>query len=208
MKKLIALLFLFCFATSFAQVKDSIAQAAPIPRDTVPMMEVTSGTVVQEINEDNLQLNKPTPISPIKAGLYSALLPGLGQLYNRKYWKIPIVWGAIGTGIGVVIWNNNQYQRYRKAFVASLNGQRHEFSDIPGITTEVLGRTQDQAKRQRDYAIAITAAVYVLNIVDAVIDAHLAPMRNDPDLAIAPTVVQDDLQIGTAKPGLALVFNF
>lgn len=75
------------------------------------------------------------------------------------------------------MWNDKQYRRYREAFIAELNGQKHEFSGIAGVTKDVLGRTQDRAKRQRDYAIAITAGVYLLSIIDAVVDAHLAPIK-------------------------------
>jgi hypothetical protein len=53
-----------------------------------------------------------------RAGLYSAVLPGLGQFYNKKYWKIPIVWGAVGAGVGIAIWNDNQYKKYREYYIA------------------------------------------------------------------------------------------
>ena len=166
----------------------------------------TEKQVVEDIETANV---KVTPkYNPTKAGLYSAVLPGLGQYYNKKYWKIPIVWGAVGTGVGVIVYNDKQYKRYRTAYIAELNGQPHEFSDIPGVDKTVLGNTQDRAKRQRDYAIAITGLVYVLNIVDAVVDAHLYEQKHDPDLAIKPTVVNDNLGMGYAKAGLSLTYRF
>src|SRR5690606_32905037 len=165
-------------------------------------MEIVSG-----IEMANASMT-PMKYSPTKAGLYSAVLPGLGQYYNRKYWKIPIVWGAIGTGVGITMWNQKQYTRYRNAFVAELNDQQHEFSDIPGVTKEVLGRTQDRVKRQRDYAIAITSLLYVLNIVDAVVDAHLYEGRKDPDLAVKPTVIFDEFGKNASNAGLSLSYNF
>ena len=174
MKKLTVLFVLLFSMKIFAQVspKDTI-RVENYPTDSIsavtPKSEIEVYTEIQESNA------APTvaKFNPTKAGLYSAVLPGLGQYYNKKYWKIPIVWGGIGTGIGITLWNQKQYNRYRDAFIAQLNGQTHEFSDIPGITAEALGRTQDRAKRQRDYAIAITGLVYILNIVDAVVDAHL-----------------------------------
>ncbi len=166
----------------------------------------TEKQVVEDIEKANV---KVTPkYNPTKAGLYSAVLPGLGQYYNKKYWKIPIVWGAVGTGVGVIVYNDKQYKRYRTAYIAELNGQPHEFSDIPGVDKTVLGNTQDRAKRQRDYAIAITGLVYILNIVDAVVDAHLYEQKHDPDLAIKPTVVNDNLGMGYAKAGLSLTYRF
>ena len=192
--RLASILFFLCsFLFTEAQVKslDSVKSEKDI---------------VQEIEK----VNKKTTLqyNPSKAGLYSAVLPGLGQYYNKKYWKIPIVWGAVGTGIGVISYNNKQYKRYKTAFEAELNGQPHEFSDIPGINKVVLGNTQDQAKRYRDYAIAITGVVYLLNILDAVVDAHLYEQRKDPELVFSPAVVNDQIGLGYAKAGFTLQYRF
>lgn len=169
--------------------------------------ELFNNDVLAEIEE----INKKTSfkkLNPTRAGLYSAVLPGLGQYYNRKYWKIPIVWAAVGTGVGVTLWYDKQYKRYRKAYVAELNGLPHEFSDKDYITAEVLGNTQDQVKRQRDYAIAITGLVYILNIIDAVVDAHLYEGCNDPDLALKPTVIYNEYGQSVVMPGLSLNLKF
>ena len=168
----------------------------------------TEKDIVAEI--EKLNKNKPLTLDPRKAGWKSAILPGLGQYYNRKYWKIPIVWGAIGTGIGFIIWNNNQYVRYKNAFNAQLNGLSHEFSDITGVDLlTALGNAQDRRRRQRDYAIAITLGVYILNIVDAIVDAHLYEGRRDPDLAISPMIMNDFASPDyTVKAGLSLNYRF
>lgn len=178
------------------------------PKDSISAVTPKSEMqIFSDIDSANAPI-KITKYNPTKAGLYSAVLPGLGQYYNKKYWKIPIVWGAIGTGVGIILWNDKQYKRYRTAFVAELNGLPHEFSDINGITAEALGRTQDRAKRQRDYAIAVTGLVYVLNIVDAVVDAHLYEGKHDPDLALKPTVIYDEFAKQNTKAGLSLSFRF
>ena len=182
-------------------------------QDSLNAIKIVSDTIKsqEDIIEDIETINaKPTIIkyNPTKAGLYSAVLPGLGQYYNKKYWKIPIVWGAVGTGVGIALWNDKQYKRYRNAFVAELNGVPHEFSEINGITADALGRTQDRAKRQRDYAIAITGLIYVLNIMDAVVDAHLYEGRRDPDLALQPAVIYDEFGSQNTKAGLSLSFRF
>ena len=209
MKKLTVLFVLLFSMKIFAQVspKDTI-RVENYPTDSIsavtPKSEIEVYTEIQESNA------APTvaKFNPTKAGLYSAVLPGLGQYYNKKYWKISIVWGGIGTGVGITLWNDKQYKRYRNAYVAQLNGLPHEFSDIPGITKEALGRTQDRAKRQRDYAIAVTGLVYILNIVDAVVDAHLYEGRKDPDLALQPTVIYDEFGKQNSKAGLSLSYNF
>ncbi|WP_332031137.1 DUF5683 domain-containing protein [Kaistella sp.] len=209
MKKLTVLFVLLFSMKIFAQLspKDTI-RVENYPTDSISAVTPKSEIeVYTEIQESNAALSV-AKFNPTKAGLYSAVLPGLGQYYNKKYWKIPIVWGGIGTGVGVVLWNQKQYNRYREAFIAQLNGQTHEFSDIPGITAEALGRTQDRAKRQRDYAIAVTGLVYILNIVDAVVDAHLYEGRKDPDLALQPTVIYDEFGQQNSKAGLSLSYNF
>lgn len=168
----------------------------------------TEKDIVAEI--EKLNKNKLSALDPRKAGWKSAILPGWGQYYNRKYWKIPIVWGAIGTGVGFIIWNNNQYVRYKNAFNAQLNGLPHEFSDITGVDLlTALGNAQDRRRRQRDYAIAITLGVYILNIVDAIVDAHLYEGRRDPDLAISPMIMNDFASPDyTVKAGLSLNYRF
>ena len=171
------------------------------PFDTIK----TDKQVVEEIEKANVSTIQK--YNPTKAGLYSAVFPGLGQYYNKKYWKIPIVWGAVGTGVGIIVYNDKQYRRYRTAFLAELNGQPHEFDDLPYVDAKVLGNTQDRAKRQRDYAIAITGVLYILNIVDAVVDAHLYDQKKDPDLAIKPTIIYDDLGVANGKAGLSLSFR-
>ena len=209
MNKLTVLFVLLFSLKIFAQIspKDTI-RVENYPTDSIsavtPKSEIEVYTDIQESNATDSTMR----YNPTKAGLYSAVLPGLGQYYNKKYWKIPIVWGGIGTGIGITLWNQKQYNRYREAFIAQLNGQTHEFSDIPGITAEALGRTQDRAKRQRDYAIAVTGLVYILNIVDAVVDAHLYEGRKDPDLALQPTVIYDEFGKQNSKAGFSLSYNF
>lgn len=178
-----------------------------IIEDTIAVKSKEEAQVLKDIEKVNTPLEKPK-YSPTRAGLYSAVLPGLGQYYNRKYWKIPLVWGAVGTGVGIAVWNQKQYTRYRNAFVSELNGQTHEFSDINGITKEVLGRAQDRAKRQRDYAIAIAGLIYVLGIVDAVVDAHLYDQRTDPDLAIKPIIIDNQWNVSPPKAGISISYNF
>lgn len=209
MNKLIIILFCLLTTTVYSQIIDKELSKVSVQKDTITKDKTTKteAQVIQDITKENAPMAKPQ-YSPTKAGLYSAVLPGLGQYYNKKYWKIPIVWGGIGTGVGISMWNQKNYNRYRDAFIAELNGQNHEFSDIPGVTKEVLGRTQDKFKRQRDYSIAITGLVYVLNIIDAVVDAHLYDQRNDPDLAIRPTVMYDQYSNQAAKAGLSFNFNF
>lgn len=210
MQKVFLLIFLVIFSFGFSQTNpNDTIRTDYKPNDSIPALSTSKSDVqvYSDIQAANSKALKPK-FNPTKAGLYSAVLPGLGQFYNKKYWKIPIVFGAIGTGLGITFYNDKQYKRYRNAFVAELNGQPHEFSNIPGIDKNVLGNAQDSAKRQRDYAIAITGLVYILNIVDAVVDANLYEGRHDPDLAVSPTIINDGFGLKNGKAGLALNFKF
>lgn len=193
----------------FSQVNpNDTIRVENLSKDSIPAAKpLSESQILGDIDNKNAPA-KIQKFSPAKAGLYSAVLPGLGQFYNKKYWKIPIVWGAVGTGIGIALWNDKQYKRYRNAFVSELNGLPHEFSGIRGIDKTVLGNAQDRSKRQRDYAIGITGLIYILNIVDAVVDAHLYEGRKDPDLALTPSIINDQLSNFETKAGLTLSFRF
>lgn len=215
MKKIFFTFFLCLFAVAYSQI---------IPNDTIkvdslknekasvekPKKQLKSeAKIVEDLESANGPTRKTIKLNPTKAGLYSAVLPGLGQYYNKKYWKIPIVWGAVGTGVGIAIWNDNQYKKYRQYYLDKLNGRPNEFlADKPFLDKTALGNSQDRAKRQRDYAIAITGLIYILNIVDAVVDSHLYESRHDPDLSFTPAVIQDQYGINPPKTGLSLSYRF
>ncbi|PQA94210.1 hypothetical protein SAMN05421796_109134 [Chryseobacterium piscicola] len=213
MKKIFLTFFVIVFSLSFAQIKpsDSI-RLDHYAKDSIPAAKQNNeANVVSEIENANAPAKKGglKKLNPTKAGLYSAVLPGLGQVYNKKYWKVPIVLGAVGTGVGIAIWNQNEYLKYREYYIAKLNGTPNEFVDSkPYLDKIALGNAQDRIKRQRDYAIAITGLIYILNIVDAVVDAHLYEGRKDPDLTFAPAVIYDNFRTQPPKTGLALNFRF
>ncbi|WP_265131491.1 DUF5683 domain-containing protein [Chryseobacterium oranimense] len=219
MNKLFFTFFLCIFAFTYSQVtpgdtiraeplpKDSAVAAKPVKSTAKPVK--TEAKIVEDLENANGPTRKTIKLNPTRAGLYSAVLPGLGQYYNKKYIKIPIVWGAVGAGIGYTIWSNNQYKKYREYYIAKLNGTPNEFVDShPWLDKKAFGNAQDRYKRQRDYAIAITGLIYILNIVDAVVDAHLYESRHDPDLSFNPTVIQDQYGFSTPKTGLSLSYRF
>ena len=129
-------------------------------------------------------------LSPSKAAFFSAILPGLGQAYNKKYWKIPIVYGAIGTGIYFHNENNKSYKKYRGAYKRRLAG----FTDdefwgtglTPNISNDGLVRAQKQLKRNKEMSILVTIGLYALNIIDANVDAHLMQYNIDDNLSLSP----------------------
>lgn len=212
MKKLFFTFFLCLFAFAYSQVhpNDTIRLQSH-PKDSIAVVKPTKleSKIVADLEKANGPTKKTLKLNPTKAGLYSAVFPGLGQFYNKKYWKIPIVWGAVGAGVGIAIWNDQQYKKYREYYVAKLNGTPNEFVDShPFLDKVAFGNAQDRSKRQRDYAIAITGLIYILNIVDAVVDAHLYESRHDPDLSFTPTVIQDQYGVSAPKTGLSLSYRF
>jgi len=213
MKKLLFTFFLCLSVIAFSQVNpNDTIRVEHHPKDSVSVEKnntKTTENVVSDLEGANGPTNKTLKLNPTKAGLYSAVLPGLGQFYNKKYWKVPIVWGAVGAGVGIAVWNDNQYKKYREYYIAKLNGTPNQFVDEhPWLDKVALGNAQDRAKRQRDYAIAITGLIYILNIVDAVVDAHLYESRHDPDLSFSPSVIQDQYGIAPPKTGISLSYKF
>jgi hypothetical protein len=137
--------------------------------------------------------------SPHKATIYSAILPGLGQAYNKKYWKIPLVYIGFGT-IGYFIgWNNNNYQINKKAYRDLTDGDpdtkyyetlpAFEYYDLDSPTSAAnfkdgLNKRQEYYRRNRDYLIIIMAGFYGLQIIDAGVDAHLFNFDMSDDLTL------------------------
>ena len=112
--------------------------------------------------------------SPTKAAIYSAVLPGLGQIYNRKYVKAGLVYGLLGVSTYFMIDNRKTLQNYKSDINAETDNDPNTIkSFFPLQSLETLKANRDVFKQNRDYAIIAMGLVYVLNIVDATVDAHL-----------------------------------
>src|SRR5690606_37051921 len=103
--------------------------------------------------------------------------------------KAPLVWGILGTGTGFIIYYNNQYKEYRGYYLDKLYGNPISEPGIAVLSKEQLATIQDDRKRSRDYAIALTALGYILNILDATVDAHLYGINKDPDMSFQPVMI-------------------
>ncbi len=152
------------------------------------------------------------PLSPSRASFLSAAVPGLGQFYNRKYWKVPLAWAAVGTGVFVYQFNQTEYLRYRTAFkLRSAGFSTDEFYDVnldgigPDVSDRALEEAQKKAQSQRDSSLLIAIGLYLLNFLDASVDAHLKPfnMNEDLNVSIQPILRQHPVQMG-AEIGLNL----
>lgn len=152
---------------------------------------------------DTTKTKEIDPLRPAKAAFYSAIVPGLGQVYNKRYWKVPLVYGAIGTSLYFYSDQNTKYKKVRDAYkrrLAGYNDDEYEFLDDQRLITAQRGY-----KKNREYSLLFAVGFYVLNIVDANIDAHLKQFNVSDDLTLAPDIIQQDMH---SKPTVGLTLNY
>lgn len=157
-----------------------------------------------KVKDSTAKKSTINPLAPSKAAFYSAILPGLGQAYNKKYWKIPIVYGAIGTGVYSYMWNNKKYHQYRDAYKNRLAGKPDDFSYLDN---DRLIQGQRFYQKNRDLSAIVTVGLYILNIVDANVDAHLMQFNVNDNLSVKPDLNQNELDY-KYNYGLTLTYNF
>ncbi len=170
---LIAVLILVTCTLSAQVVTDSVV--------------LTADEVVQPKVKDTVYRYFPAH-SPVKATWMSAALPGLGQYYNRKYWKIPVVYAGFGVLGYFIASNKHEYDRYRNAYAESYILGTNAFNSDNEL---VRNYTSDQLLSQREYyqsnlelTYILTVAWYMVQIVDAVVDAHLYNFDVSDDLSL------------------------
>jgi len=145
--------------------------------------------------------------SPQRAAIYSALLPGAGQIYNRKYWKAPIVWGAIGASFYFVQHNTREYERYKDAYVALVDGDPSTVDEFDGAySADAVLDVAETYRRWRDWSYIALGASYILNIMDASVDAHFARFDVGRDLSLQVLPYAPMTARGTV--GLSLTATF
>ena len=168
----------------------------------------------QETGVDSTQIQKTELVhSPRKATIYSAVLPGLGQIYNRKYWKVPFVYGGFATLGYFINFNNEVYTTYKQAYSDIIDNDplTNSFMELKvnpsqlrpdRITqfTETLRGAKDQWRRYRDMVVIGTVVFYAVNIIDASVDAHFFNFDISDDLTInwvpGPVMCLDNKLIG------------
>jgi hypothetical protein len=162
---------------------------------------VPNELVLEEVTTSNTI----DPLRPARAAFYSAVLPGLGQAYNKKYWKIPIVYAALGTGIYFYLDNDKELTRYRDVYKRRLAGFTDD--EFPNISNDALIRAQKTLRRNKEISLLVTIGIYALNIIDANVDAHLLQFNVDDNLAIKPHFQMNEIDAST-NLGLTLGFKF
>lgn len=147
------------------------------------------------------------PLRPAKAAFYSAVFPGLGQIYNKKYWKLPLVYGAIGTSTYFYIDSQKNYNTYRNEYKNRLAGNTSGSEYLANLSESQLVAAQKQYQRNRDLSALCIVGFYVLNIIDANIDAALSQFNVSENLAFKPAISRNTL---TSKDdfGFACTYSF
>lgn len=165
-------------------------------------------TVIEQKETVNYKID---PLAPARAAFYSAIIPGLGQAKNKKYWKIPIIYAALGTGLYFYTDNNKVYKRYRNAYKRRLAGfnddEFYGLGTTPILSNEALIRAQQTLRRNKELSLLITIGLYALNILEANVDAHLLQYNVDNNLAIKP-YLEFETPENSAQFGLTLNINF
>ena len=147
------------------------------------------------------------PLRPAKAAFYSAVLPGLGQVYNKRYWKLPLIYGGIGASIYYYDLNNKNFKRYRNAYKRRLAGfTDDEFQGVI-FDNDRLIDGMNFYKQFRDQSMLFIIGTYFLNILDANIDAHLKQYNINQNLSLKPYMDQNPV-VADHHFGVSLNFNF
>jgi hypothetical protein len=222
MKFILFAFFVLQASIGFCQVDSTKPPAifdSTKPRIRVDSLPKVDSPVVNNKNKVDSALLRH---SPKKAAIRSALIPGWGQFYNKKYWKIPIVYGALGVSASVFVFNLQNYRDLRFAYKAKIEAQPktdRSGQTIPGdstnyrkikpellrLDTEALRTYRDEYRRNIDYSALVFVLLWGLNVVDATVDAHLKAFDVSPDLSFRFKLGPSQMA-GTA--GLSLVLAF
>ena len=194
---LILMVVIFSTHANAQDVSDSTAVLVG-QQDTL----IIDSNEIIEIETDTLE-NRPNT-----ASLYSAALPGLGQAYNKKYWKIPILYGT-GLVIGYYInYNNQLYKQYRDGLIALIDQDDRTEPFDPNLSLDTYKRGTDYWRRNRDLLVIGAAVLYLVGIVDAHVDAHLEVFTVDDDISLNLEPSFDYTAMHTNLYGISLKLRF
>jgi hypothetical protein len=174
-------------------------------------LRITRDTIVIEAQDTMLIKSYAKRYNPRKALLYAAVLPGLGQIYNKKYWKLPLVYAGFFFFAKGIDHYNGINKEYRTHLFYNLE---HNLVDPTGLnpnvnrTTSQLRRIVDRSRRERDFMVILLGGMYILQMIDAHVDTHLKEFDLNPNLkvSIEPTLSQD--AFAGRQKGVALIFRF
>lgn len=185
----------------------TFAQEVEIEKDTVPLTQQPDSIISRSGKGKVITIESyARRFDPRKALLYSAVLPGMGQVYNKKYWKVPIVYGGFAGGVYLITFYQDTYDKYKSELFGILSD---------GVSTSPSGFTETQlrniirkARRERDFFTIMTGFWYILQLVDAHVDAHLKEFDLNPQLQISLEPTLQNSQMTGRTTGLSLTLKF
>lgn len=194
--KLFIILFLCLSFPALAQEDDNKDKKNNLP-------QTSEGIII----EGEINTREPIdPLTPARAAFYSAVLPGLGHIYLKQYWKVPVIYAGLGAGMYFYLDNQKEYNRYRDAYKRRLAGfEDDEF--YGSITDDGLREAQKTLRRNKELSLLVTVGVYILNIVWANVDAHLLQFNVDDNLSLTPHYKINNYD-NSGDLGLTLNFKF
>ncbi len=215
----------FCCTVSDSTIKQDTVTKVNIPTDRLSLLGIKKSPSKETLSDHNTHSiqpkadtiyikNKRFVPQPNKAMWYGIAFPGLGQLYNRKYWKLPIVYGGF-VALGYSIQHNHQlYATYRQYYIdivdKSPDTKSYEvlYGSISSssVTPSYLKNQMNNFRRYRDLSIIGTVAFYALTVVEAFVDASLASFDISPDLSL--NISSEQLQYHTNPMNVGVKFNF
>lgn len=184
-----------------------LAVGTTLPAQKTDSSATVRGAAVQTGADTSV---KPAAIhSPRKATIRSAILPGWGQAYNKKYWKIPLVYGALGTCVGFFIFNRNEYIDARDAYRLKMdNDPANDFLIKPKfrrVDPEAVRRYRNEVRQNVDYSVLFFLVCWGLNVIDATVDGHLKSFEVSENLSLR---IKPAYQPATRQTAVSFVFNF
>lgn len=199
---LIAAMLLVIFNTSAQSVGDTAAGKELSTDTTLAVVDPLPKAVQDSFKAKEVKPHKFEP-KPKKAGMYSAILPGSGQFYNRQYWKVPAIYVGVAAAGYFINFNLTNYQKYRKAYYTRIdNDPTTVDTDIETkkYTTENLKQLQDQYRKWLDMTVLLTALGYTVQVIDAIASAHLKnfDISRDISLRIQPVAQPNYVGMGLA----------
>jgi hypothetical protein len=217
------LLLLVIHQVLYSQIPDTLPRTRDtireIPTDKLPVLSDTTqynDTTIVKSSKGTDTIVRKKVHSPKGATMRSLIIPGWGQVYNKKYWKVPLVYGAIGFPAYLYFYNRKWYDRTKYALSIVANNRYEDIDSMNRVHPQLKALVDAQAqgslvnyrnefRKSMDYSILFTLLMWGLNIVDATVDGHLRDfdVSEDLSLKIRPSMLQ-----GTMVPGISVVVSF
>jgi len=208
--KTIIILFLVLFFVSSVHAQEDKKQLTNSSVIDTSVKVNADTTIVAKDTTAKDTTAKKLMHDPHKATIRSAIIPGWGQAYNRQYWKIPLVYAALGITAGTFVYNNKWYQRTKKAYDIVINDRTEEYDQIDPKLKGLIDYPQslqyyrNDFRKNRDYSVLFFLIAWGVNVVDATVFGHLKDFDVSDDLSMR---VNPTFDVTTKTPGLGFAFG-